>query len=136
MNQAVTAKTKRFWLSQTSLAPALLAAILPKCPLCLMAYAGILGIFGIDPFLYGFCVLPAAIFFSAFTLVILFFQARRNRRVLPLFPSLAAVSFILLDKFYLNSNWMIYLGVAALLVFSVWLSIPKDSKAESNNCNC
>jgi general stress protein CsbA len=98
-----------------------------------MAYAGILGIFGIDPFLYGYWVMPLTIIFSAFTLVILFYQARRNKRYLGFCFVLATITIILLDKFYLDSGWIVYIAITALLASSIRLSNPQKSK---NSCHC
>ena len=136
MDHTGAVKVKRFRLLPAGILPALVAAILPKCPLCFMAYAGILGIFGIDPFLYSFWILPATICFSTFTLIVLFFQARRNNKYLPFFTGMAAVAFILLGKFYLDSNPVIYAAIAALLASSVWLSIPKGHREKDHDCNC
>ena len=133
-------KQGRWWLSPGGLVSALLAALLPKCPLCFMAYAGVAGLFGIDPFIYSFWIMPVTIAFSVFTLAILFLQAGRNRRYLPFFTGLLAISFILLDKFYLNSNLVFYVALVLLLASLIWATvstgIPAKTRADKHHCIC
>ncbi len=115
--------------------PALFVAALPKCPLCLAAYVSLFGTFGISPLLYSYWVLPAALFFSAVTLVLLYFQARRSRRYFPFFPGLVAPFVILTGKFYFESVWLIYAGAMLLLISSIWLSVSANTKLNCSKCS-
>jgi hypothetical protein len=115
--------------------PALLAAVLPKCPLCLAAYVSVFGTFGISPLLYSYWVLPAAILFSFATLILLYFQARRSRRYRLFFLGLPAPFIILAGKFYFESAWLVYAGAALLLIFSIALSIPSKAPLTCNKCS-
>ena len=101
-----------------------------------MAYAGVIGIAGIDPFIYRLWILPFTSAFAVFTLLILFFQAKRNRRYFAFSLSLLAVSSLLLGKFYLNSDMLVYLALGSLLLSAIWISIPKKRLEENNHCIC
>jgi hypothetical protein len=135
MGQVITLIPKRSWLPHAGILPVLLAAVMPKCPLCLMAYAGMLGMFGIDPFLYSVWVLPLTIVFSAFTLLVFLCQARRNNRYFAFGGALCAIAFVVLEKFYLSSNWIIYPAIAALLISSVLISTPRKPGPERPGCH-
>ncbi len=111
-------------------------AVLPKCPLCFMAYAGVIGMFGIDPFLYRLWILPFTSALAVFTLVVLFFQARRNSRYPAFCVSLFAIAALLLGKFYLNSDPVFYAALFLLLVSAIWVSVPKRSLKENSCCLC
>ncbi len=129
------AKTKIFPRFDFSFVPAFFAALLPKCPLCLAAYMSVFGTFGISPLIYSFWILPVTIFFSAATIVLLFYQSRQIRSYVPFFLSLTALFFILTGKFYFNSNLTLYAGAVLLVISSVWLTISK--RKQSTICsNC
>ena len=117
-----------------SLLPALLAAILPKCPLCLASYIGVFGAFGVSPLLYGFWIMPVALLASSATLVLLYLQARKNRQYLPLLPGLPAPLVIFAGKFYFDSDRLIYAGLVLLLISSLWLAISSKKRARCAVC--
>src|SRR5215204_5808933 len=126
-------ETRLFRGVNFSVVPALFAAVLPKCPLCFAAYISIFGGLGISPLLYGYWILPVTFLFSAVTIALLYFQARRNQRYFPFLLSLLAPPIILAGKFYLESVYPIYAGTILLLISSVWLSVSKKSQINCNN---
>jgi hypothetical protein len=134
MGQMLAIKLPQSWRAPTGFVSALLAVLLPKCPLCFMAYAGVLGISGVDLSAYGFWLLPIAVAFSLFTITIFFFQAKRNKRYLPFGLAAAAIILILSDKFFLGTGWAALAAIFGLLVLSVWLSVPRQTA--KNNCTC
>jgi hypothetical protein len=136
MDQIAAINSRRPRFSSGGLISALLMAVLPKCPLCFMAYVGVIGIFGIDPFLYRWWLLPFTSALAAFTLTVLFFQARRNSRYLAFCVSLFTIAALLLGKFYLNSDPVFYAALVLLLVSAAWVSIPKRSLPENSRCLC
>src|ERR1044072_2360401 len=136
MEQIAAINSRRPRFSSGGFICALLMAVLPKCPLCLMAYAGVIGIFGIDPFLYRLWILPITAALAVFTLAVLFFQARRNSRYPAFCVSLLAIVSLLLGKFYLSSDPIFYAALFLLLASAVWVSIPKRALKENSRCLC
>ncbi len=126
-----SAKAKIFPYLNFSITPAIIAALLPKCPLCLAAYLSIFGVFGVSPLQYGVWIVPAMLFFSALTIVLLFWQTRRSGKYLPFFLGLIALLFIYSGKFWLDSSLLIYAGIAVLLVSSLWLSIAGRNRTST-----
>ena len=126
----------RSWRLNLALVPALIMAALPKCPLCLLAYAGVLGTLGLDPWLYRAWFLPLTLAFSTATLVVLAFRAQRRHGYGPFFVGFTAVTVILASKFYFDSMPMLYFGIVLLLAASIWNSWPKKEKPLQLSCHC
>lgn len=126
-------KTRSFPSLNFGVIPALIVAVLPKCPLCLAAYLSIFGFVGISPLQYSFWILPLAIFFSAFTIFIFFRQAKRNANYFPFFLGLFGLLFISVGKFYFGNNLLTYIGAGILIISAVWFSKTKRP-IQRNNC--
>lgn len=124
-DSAQTLKTKLFPSLNVGVIPALIVAVLPKCPLCLAAYLSVLGFVGISPLQYSSWILPLTIFFSAVTLFIFFRQAKRNANYFPFFLGLFGLTFISLGKFYFGINLLTYIGAGILIISAIWLSKMK-----------
>lgn len=128
-----TARQRPWWLNVTLL-PALLVAALPKCPLCLVAYAGVLGTLGLDPFLYRTWLMPVTLVFSAATLAVLAFRAPCRRGYRPFVVGSVAVALIVAGKFVFDNTPLLVAGMALLLAASVWNAWPKKEKAAYCHC--
>src|SRR6266571_2322199 len=106
--------------------PGIGVALLPKllCPLCWPLYAAVVSSVGLG-FLIGTAyLLPITSAFLTLTLAALGFQAKKRRGYGPLVCGLAAAVAILIGKFYLESNPIVYGGVGLLMVASVWNAWP------------
>ena len=132
----IVAVSGRSWRLNLALVPALIMAALPKCPLCLLAYAGVLGTLGLDPRLYRAWFLPLTLAFSTATLVVLAFRAQRRHGYGPFVVGFTAVSIILASKFYFDSMPLLYTGIVLLLAASIWNSWPKKAKPLPVSCHC
>lgn len=128
-----SAKTSLFSNLNFGIVPALVVAILPKCPLCFAAYLSAFGLFGISPLQYGSWILPLTIFFSTVTVAIFFRQAKRNDEYISFFLSLIGLTLISVGKFYFENNLLMYAGIAILFISAAWLSKAKR-KVCRNNC--
>lgn len=113
-------------------APAVAVALLPKavCPACWPAYAGLLGSMGIGlvnfgPYLFPLTVITLAA--VAASLGYRGYRAKRRRGYGPLLLGLLGSGAILLGKFLLMSNALLYSGIAFLIGASIWNSWPKRS---------
>ena len=121
----------RTWKQNLLAAPGIGLSLLPKiaCPACWPAYAGLLSSIGL-----GFLVpnltylLPLTVAFLSIAVGTLAFRACRRRGYAPFVLGIIAASLILLGKFSLASNAVLYAGLGLLTLASVWNSWPVTSR--------
>ncbi len=114
--------------------PGIGVALLPKllCPLCWPLYAAVVSSVGLG-FLIGTAyLLPITSAFLVLTLAILGFGAKKRRGYRPLLLGAVASAAVLIGKFYLESNPIMYGGVGLLVFASVWNASPR--RAETTEC--
>jgi hypothetical protein len=108
----------------SALATALIVAALPKCPMCLLAYAGFLGSLGLgssaSTALYVGWLLPASALFLGLTVVLLAFGARRRRGYGPAIVATVSGAAILLGKFRLDCLPLVYAGLLLIWLAVLW----------------
>jgi mercuric ion transport protein len=117
---------KRTWKQSLLAAPGIGVALLPKlvCPLCWPPYAGIVSSIGFG-FLIGTAyLLQITSAFMILTLAVLAFRAKKRRGFGPFVSGLAASTAVLVGKFYLESNPIMYSGIGLLVAASVWNAWP------------
>lgn len=112
------------------------AALLPvgACPACLPAYAGILGSLGLGFVLDATYLLPVAIAFLGLALFALGFRAGSRQGYGPAILGGVAVCFILVFKFGYAFDPLVYAGIFALVIASLWNAWPKK-KIEAGSCS-
>ena len=123
--------TNRNWRQNLLAAPGIGLSLLPKiaCPACWPAYAGLLSSIGV-----GFLVpnltylLPLTVVFLLIAVGTLAIRARQRRGYVPFVLGMIAAGFILLGKFFLASNPILYVGLGLLILASVWNSWPIASR--------
>lgn len=110
-------------------APVLGAALLPKvvCAACWPAYTAALGAAGIEFFNYTPHIVPLTSFALVVALGSLTLLAWRRQRVAPIILGIAAAMAIIIGKFTLESELMLYAGLGALMVTSLFPWRPKVS---------
>ena len=119
----------RVWKHSALTVPGIGVALLPKliCPFCWPLYAGIVSSVGLG-FLIGTAyLLPITGAFLILTLVVLGFRATQRRGYGPLVAGVVASAAILIGKFLLESNPIMYIGVGLLVVASVWNAWPRGA---------
>src|SRR5205807_8602062 len=102
----------RAWKQTALTVPGISVALLPKlfCPLCWPLYAGIVSSIGLG-FLIGTAyLLPITSGFLVLTLAVLGFRASQRRGYRPLLAGAVGSGAVLIGKFYLESNPIIYGG--------------------------
>jgi mercuric ion transport protein len=117
---------KQMWFT----IPGIGVALLPKlfCPLCWPLYAGVVSSVGLG-FLVGTTyLLPITSVFLILTLAVLGFRAKERRGYGPFLIGLVASAAVLIGKFYLESNALVYGGVGLLVVASLWNAFPRRAK--------
>jgi hypothetical protein len=120
---------RRFLRMNPAVFPALFATALPKCPFCLLAYAGALSTFGLDPALYRAWVLPVTLILLVAALATLLIRAPSRHGVGPFIMGLGAAVVILEGKFDQDQVALVYLGMSLLLSASIWNWWPKRKKS-------
>ena len=126
--------TERTWKQNLLAVPGLGLSLLPRiaCPACWPAFAGLLSSLGL-----GFLVpnavylLPMTAAFLLLAVGMLAFRAPRRRGYGPFALGMLAAGSILLGKFSLASDPVLYTGLGLLILASVWNSWPAISR-----CNC
>lgn len=119
----------RTWKQGLLTMPGIGVALLPKllCPMCWPLYAGIVSSVGLG-FLVGTAyLLPITSAFLILTVAVLGFRARQRRGFGPFVIGLVASVAVLIAKFYLESNPLMYGGVGLLVVASVWNAWPRKT---------
>ncbi len=119
----------RTWKQGLLAMPGIGVALLPKllCPMCWPLYAGIVSSVGLG-FLVGTAyLLPITSAFLILTIAVLGFRARQRRGFGPFLIGLVASGAVLIGKFYLESNPLMYGGVGLLAAASVWNAWPRPA---------
>jgi hypothetical protein len=97
-------------------------ALLPKCPACWSAYAGLSSLFGLSFVVEQRYLLPLTCALLALALAALGLQARRQRRYGPWLLACSAALATISGKFAFDHDGLMYAGIGALLLASLWSS--------------
>jgi hypothetical protein len=120
------------WTRRNSaLAPALLLALLPKCPVCL---AGVLVLVGLEAVVGTSGVLVLTLVAVLGFLAILGVGARRRGNKAPLWLGIAASILVLFGKVFFAADGVLYAGMCGLFVASIWNSWPARAGELTDAC--
>lgn len=103
-----------------SLLPVIVLVLLPKCPLCLAAWFGILGSFGASAWLRAVWGAPLAAGLLSFVIAALALQARVRRVWWPLLAGTLGAAALLTGRYFLNLPILFFVGLALLTLASFW----------------
>ncbi|MEL6843225.1 MAG: hypothetical protein AAFP02_08420 [Bacteroidota bacterium] len=112
----------RFWQKGKFL-PAILAIVLPKCPLCLLTYSGAVGVCGAANIGHSYAnwsIVLASLFLSLI-FVVLQLNHKGGRTFLAQFL-LAIGGSTLLSYMLFGLPEVLFYGASALILFSAWLN--------------
>lgn len=119
------------WKQMTSTVPSVSVSLLPKvvCPACWPAYAGVLSALGL-----GFIplstkyLLPLTVGFLIIAVGAMGLQARLRKGYTPMLLGVLAGVAVVYGKFSLESNLVMYAGLAVLVTASVWNTWPQQKR--------
>lgn len=117
----------RSWRGIVATMPALSAGFIPvgACPVCIAATAGILSSLGLGFLLESRYLLMLTAAFLTIALLTLGYGARARRGFWPLAVGAGSAIAIVLGKFELSSDPVLYIGLAGLITAAVWNAWPK-----------
>ncbi|NOX24601.1 MAG: hypothetical protein GXP59_00485 [Deltaproteobacteria bacterium] len=75
-------------------------------------------------------LLPLTIFFLLVTISIFGYKAKHRHGYGPFYVGFLASVLIVIGKFYLDSNYLVYGGAIILLIVSIWNAWPKRGAAQ------
>lgn len=103
-------------------------ALLPQvfCPACWPAYAGVLSSLGLGFIDYSPYLLPLMIVFLTIALWGIYYKATTRRGYRPFILGLVAATGIVLGKFVLEMDLVLYTSVVLFVVVSVWNAWPQQ----------
>ena len=110
--------------SQLPLLPALAAAFLPKCPVCLGAYAGVLGALGVQ-LVPLTTIWPMTWALLGLGLGFIAYRSIRRRRMLPLALATVAVGALVAGRVGHERPALAVAGLALFFVASLWNARPR-----------
>jgi hypothetical protein len=104
------------------LLPAFVLIVLPKCPLCLMAWFGILGSVEVNSWVSDIWGTPLAVGLLSVAVGALMLRARRSRNWSPFVLGLLGSAVLLAGKCLIDAPPLVYAGLGTLIVASIWSS--------------
>ncbi len=134
--------TTRGWRGSLALLPAIGVALLPNltCPACWPAYAALLSSLGIGFLPTDKYLIPLTGVFLVFALAMLAWQARGRTRIGPLVLGSIGAVVIVLGRFVLQLDPVLYSGLAVFVSAAVWNAWPlhrqkrSDRTVQSGSC--
>ncbi len=118
------------WLNSAGALPGVGVALLPACPACWPAYAGVLGAAGFGPLLNVQMQFPLTVALMLLALGTLAYRAPSRRGYGPLGLGVAATAVLLVAKFLLLSMPLTFAGGALLFAAALWNAWPRRAQAD------
>jgi len=120
------------WYRALLSAPTVVVAALPSltCPLCWPAYTAFLSSLGLGFINYTNFLLPLLFLFLTIVLAALWFDIRRHNNYVPFVLAIVSSVFILIGKFLLMSNFLMYAGIIGIVFSSLFNISPFVKKGK------
>jgi hypothetical protein len=100
--------------------PAVALVLLPKCPMCLMAWFGLMGAFDLSPWVTRLWGMPLSLALLGMAMAILLLRARRCHDWRAAALGLAGSLLIFSGKFLLETPILLYGGLIILALATLW----------------
>ena len=114
-----------------SLFPALTLVLLPKCPLCLAAWFGVLGSVGADTWLRSVWGTPLAVILLGITLASIGFRAWSRHDLRPFLLAVLSAVGVFYGKYVVELRSVEFGGMALLACASVWSGWASNQSCRS-----
>lgn len=126
---------KTGWRGIAATLPGIGLALLPKliCPACWPAYAGVLSSLGLGFVNYNPYLFPLTALFLSLAVASLGYRAKSRWGYRPFVLGIVAALTVLVGKFILASEAVLYGGIALLMAASLWNS-RQPRKEGSGSC--
>jgi len=124
---------KSTWTTFIASLPGIGIALLPKCPMCLGLFGGVITTLGINFSQYKEYLFPVTVLCLLIATASFIYGAKERNGYGPLLVGLLASAIILIGKFYFAINAMLYTGIVLLIVASIWNTWPRKT-AHNNTC--
>ena len=120
-----------FWKKSLFVAPAIGAALIPKivCPFCWPLYASALSALGVGFVPSTTYLFPLTATFLFVAVATLGLGARRRQSFRPFIIGLIGAALTLVGKFWLESEILVFCGIAIFLFAAVWNAWPRQASA-------
>ncbi len=132
-NSETSVRTERArppWLQTLIAVPAAVLPLLPSisCPVCIAAYAGVLSSLGLGFMLSDRVQSPVIVFFLTVFVGSVVLANRQPRRFGPVCVVLPGALAVVAARIVWNVPWVVYAGVALLIVGTVWNLVVKRAR--------
>jgi len=104
------------------LLPVIALVFLPKCPLCLMAWFGILGSLEVSAWVFDIWGVPLIVGLLSSVICVLVLRGHRSRDFCPLLVGMLGAGIFLSSKYLFDAQIMIYAGSCLLIGALFWSS--------------
>jgi hypothetical protein len=124
------------WRRNIAVVPGVAASLLPKvaCPACWPAYAGFLSAVGFGFLLETTWMIPLTAVFLALAVGALAFRASQRRGYRPAALGVVGAGIVLMGKFGMDSDALMYLGLGILVGASLWNTWPRKTSSSCESC--
>jgi hypothetical protein len=119
------------WKCSLAALPAIAIALLPNvtCPACWPGYAALLSSLGVGFLPSARYLLPLTLVGVAIPIGVLTLGARRWRGLLPLVLGILGSILLVVGRFALDSNSLLFLGTMGLVAASLWNAWPRRKRS-------
>jgi len=118
------------WLTLSSA----LFALAPKCPVCFLAYFGIFGVASASTAAYRVWLPPLTAVWLALTIGMLGFGRETGRKAGPVLLGVFAAIAIFAGRFSINDQRLVFAGLAALVIATIWRSWLRKPSTDCGQC--